>query len=237
MASVKDGVKVDAKPDAIAADKSPFSRRRLLKTAGSAAIGTAAAGLFLRDADATRAAGGVVEFDKVTTGTLEASSVEVSNSWSGSSTESFFKVVNLANSGTVPAIQGQSNSPDGAGVHGRGSNSGTGVVGVGRVGVFGITGSTDAWIGIWGRHTGNGPGVAGDSGGGPGIVGNSISGYGAQFGGGKAQMRLVPKSTAGKPKAGAHLKGEIYVDSNGAIFVCTKGGTPGTWRKVTTTAT
>jgi len=233
MASVKVGPKADARD----AEKSSVSRRRLLRTAGSAALGTVATGFFLGKAHETRAAGGNAEFDSVKTGSLETQIVEVSNSWSGSSTESFFKVVNHASSGTVPAIQGESNSPNGVGVSGAGWNGGTGISGVGRVGVFGITGSPDAWIGIWGRHTGNGPGVAGDSGGGPGIVGNSTSGYGAEFNGGKAQLRLVPKSTAGRPKAGAHAKGEIYVDSNGAIFVCVKGGTPGTWRKVTTTAT
>jgi hypothetical protein len=229
--------KVSAKRGAQTAEEASVSRRRMLRAAGSAAIGTVAAGFFLRDADATRAAGGNAEFDSVKTTSLDASIVEVSNSWGGSSINSFFKVVNLANEGKVPAIQGESNSRDGVGVYGAGWNGGTGVSGVGRVGVFGITGSPDAWIGIWGRHTGNGPGVAGDSGGGPGIVGNSTSGYGAQFEGGKAQLRLVPKSTTGKPRTGAHSKGEIYMDSNGAIFVCVKGGTPGTWRKVTTSAT
>ena len=47
---------------------------------------------------------------------------------------------------------------------------------------------------------------------------------------------LVPKDTTGKPTSGAHAKGEIYLDSVASIFVCTKGGTPGTWRKVTTTS-
>ncbi len=176
------------------------------------------------------------EFDSVTTGSLQAKIVTVTNSWSGSSTGSFFKVVNLAHSGNVAAIQAESNSPDGVGVSGSGWNSGTGVSGVGRVGVFGIS-SVDGWFGIWGRHTGNGTGMAGDSVTGSGIVGNSTSGYGAQLGGGKAQLRLVPRSTAGKPKEGAHMKGEVYLDSNGAIFVCVKSGTPGTWRKVTTSAT
>ena len=49
-------------------------------------------------------------------------------------------------------------------------------------------------------------------------------------------MKLTPKGTAGKPTSGAHTKGEIYLDSAGALFVCTVGGTPGTRRKVTTTA-
>jgi len=48
-------------------------------------------------------------------------------------------------------------------------------------------------------------------------------------------LKLVAASSRGRP-SGAHTKGEIYMDSAGALFVCVKGGTPGTWRKVTTTA-
>lgn len=59
--------------------------------------------------------------------------------------------------------------------------------------------------------------------------------YGGKFSGSRAQLRLVPAGSAGSP-GGAHAKGEIYMDSAGALFVCTRGGTPGTWRKVSTTA-
>jgi hypothetical protein len=58
-------------------------------------------------------------------------------------------------------------------------------------------------------------------------------GYGGQFKGGRAQLRLVPGSGAGRPE-GAHSKGELFMDSAGALFVYVNGGTPGTWRKVTT---
>lgn len=70
---------------------------------------------------------------------------------------------------------------------------------------------------------------------GPGVESDSRYGYGGQFRGGKAQLRLVPASTRGKP-TGAHSKGEIYMDSTGALFVCVIDGTPGTWRKVRTAA-
>jgi hypothetical protein len=132
-------------------------------------------------------------------------------------------------------VKGESYTSDGNGVHGFGWNSGTGVNGVGRVGVFGIS-SENGWMGIWGRHTGNSPGVNGDSNSGAGIHGSSTSGYGGSFEGGKAQLFLKPKSTAGRPTSGTHVKGEIYLDSRGAVFVCVAGGTPGTWRKVATTA-
>jgi len=49
-------------------------------------------------------------------------------------------------------------------------------------------------------------------------------------------LRLVPGSTADNPTSGAHSKGELYMDSAARLFVCTKGGTPGTWSKVNTTA-
>jgi hypothetical protein len=43
--------------------------------------------------------------------------------------------------------------------------------------------------------------------------------------------------TADRPTTGEHTKGELYMDSEGALFVwCTGKGTPGTWEKVTTTA-
>jgi hypothetical protein len=105
-------------------------------------------------------------------------------------------------------------------------DGGTGVLSTSPVGV-GVLGSSFSSRGVFGRSNGTGIGVAGES----------TSGYGGEFTGGKAQLRLVPKSTGGKPKGGSHSKGEIYMDSKGALFVCTANGTPGTWRKLTSTAT
>ncbi len=52
--------------------------------------------------------------------------------------------------------------------------------------------------------------------------------------GGKAQLKLKPAASAGKPATGTHTKGEIYMDSTEALFVCTAGDgtTVGTWKKV-----
>jgi hypothetical protein len=44
---------------------------------------------------------------------------------------------------------------------------------------------------------------------------------------------FVPGTTAGKPKAGAHKKGDVFMDSKAAIFVCVKSGTPGSWVELT----
>jgi hypothetical protein len=115
------------------------------------------------------------------------------------------------------AVIGESDGATGQGVHGANSTRGDGVLGDSQGGnaihgrSFGPTGA-----GVFGEHFGNG--------------------YGGQFEGGKAPLRLIPGSAPGRPKDGLrHQKGEIYLYSVGALFVCVKRGKPGTWRKVTTT--
>ena len=134
-------------------------------------------------------------------------------------------------------VYGESSTAGVGAVEGHNSGGGHGVGAVGKVGLLAFS-HTDGWSGAWGRHTGNGFGVAGDSAQGTGVNGCSNNGYGGQFDGGKAQMRLVPKDSVGAPTTGLHRQGEIYMDSRGALFVCTAGDgtTVGTWKKVTTTA-
>ncbi len=134
---------------------------------------------------------------------------------------------------------------DGVGVKGIGKN---GVIGeaptLGHAAVYGRhIGS--AGYGVVGDGTGNGAGVVGRNAAGIGVQGEgrngvhgkATSGYGGHFEGGKAQLRLAPNATAaGKPASGNHAQGEIYMDSEATLWVCTVGGTPGTWRKVATTA-
>ncbi len=133
-------------------------------------------------------------------------------------------------------VFGESSTPGNNGVWGQHTNQGAGVSGVGRVGVIGFS-HEDGWIASWGRHTTNGYGVAGDSAQGVGVSGESTSGYGGQFNGGKAQLRIVPGGTRGKPTTGSHSKGEIYMDKAGTLFVCTEGGDSATWRRIQTAAT
>ena len=71
------------------------------------------------------------------------------------------------------------------------------------------------------------------SGGGPALRGDSSSGLGAQLQGGQAPLRLMPSSRSGRPTSGSHNTGELFVDHHGVLFYCLKGGTPGTWKKVT----
>jgi hypothetical protein len=116
------------------------------------------------------------------------------------------------------------NTAQGTGVVGECSN-GIGVQAVVKNGVHGKS-SEPNYGAVYGQHTAQGTGV----------WGISAGGYGGQFWGGKAQLKLKPGDSAGAP-TGVHAKGEIYMDSAGALFVCVASGDPGTWRKVTSTAT
>jgi hypothetical protein len=139
--------------------------------------------------------------------------------------------------GPLYGVHGDSGT--GHGVFGETSNAAerAGVRGTGKTGVWGST-SVSGYSGVYGQNTGSGFGVVGD-GNGPtraGVLGRNSSGYGGWFEGGLAQLKLTPEGTAGKPTTGAHTKGEVYLDSAAALFVCVGSGTPGKWRKVTTTA-
>jgi hypothetical protein len=155
-------------------------------------------------------------------------------------------------------------NPDGTGVWGEGSKEAetAGVRGLGKTGVWGSS-SAPGRSGVYGQNTGTeGYGVVGDGRGsgagvlgrnsdgsgtagvvgdgsgsrGAGVLGRNGSGYGGQFEGGKAQLKLLPKEAAvGKPTTGEHTKGEIYMDSEATLFVCTADGTPGTWKRFQTT--
>jgi hypothetical protein len=126
---------------------------------------------------------------------------------------------------------------DGTGVWGQSSKAGYGGVtaehtGTAGFGVIGLgKGATGA--GVLGRNS-SGNGMQGE--GNNGVHGKATGGYGGLFEGGRAQLRIVPKGSAGKPTTGTHTKGEIYMDSAGTMFVCTVDGTPGTWRRVQTVA-
>jgi len=129
------------------------------------------------------------------------------------------------NYGTGPAVFGEGVRGYGKlGVHGIGS--GDGVLGEGLHGVHGKSVTTN-YNAVWGQGTGEARGVAG----------TSTAGYGGYFQGGKAQLRLAPINILGKPTTGAHLIGELFLDSAAALWICTVSGTPGTWRRVSTTAT
>jgi len=53
------------------------------------------------------------------------------------------------------------------------------------------------------------------------------------YGGDTLGLRIRPRTVAGAPASGPWNKGTLIVDVNGALFVCTVTGTPGTWKKLT----
>jgi hypothetical protein len=242
------------------------SRRALLSKAGAAAVGLVAAGALtqrdIRHAQATptvfqtttadRGAVEAVNSSSTGIGVLGYSTIGVRGE--GTKAGVFGLTDQTGNAGVsgVNTLSGygvlaDGKGPEYAGVLGRNSD-GTGVWGksskAGYSGVYGQhTGSLG--FGIVGDGTGNaGAGILGRNSGGDGVQGEgtngvhakATSGYGGLFEGGKAQLRIVPKGSAGKPTSGAHTKGEVYMDSAGTLFVCMANGTPGTWRKVQTVA-
>jgi hypothetical protein len=95
----------------------------------------------------------------------------------------------------------------------------SGVQGIGKNGVHGKS-SKPNYGAVYGQHTAQGTGV----------WGISANGYGGQFWGGKAQLKLKPADSVGAP-TGVHAKGEIYMDRAATLWVCVAGGNPATWGK------
>ena len=152
-------------------------------------------------------------------------------------------------------VYGVNHEGEGVGVSGHGENTG-----VNASGHFGLLAAgqrsprrTELSIGVWavgddigvrgvgGMTGGQNIGVLGEplSPHGTGVYGrvDGATGYAGRFEGGQAQLKLLPTSGLGAPTTNEHAKGELYMDSEAALFVCTADGRPGTWRKVTTTPT
>jgi hypothetical protein len=71
--------------------------------------------------------------------------------------------------------------------------------------------------------------------GGTGVKGKSYTGLGGDFSGATAPIRLQPATTSGAPTTGTHKRGELYVDSQGQLFLCVAdsvSGNAGTWKHV-----
>ena len=124
--------------------------------------------------------------------------------------------------GADVGVTGTSNT--GIGVRGTSNNIGIRGDGDG----FGVVGGSTIGTGVAG--TGGSIGVRGD-GSDAGVFGNGVN-YGGDFIGGLAPLRLQPSNTHGSPNTGAHDMGELYVDSQGALYFCIASGTPGTWKRV-----
>ncbi len=87
-------------------------------------------------------------------------------------------------------------------------------------------------VGVMGLVDQSGYGVYGASPDGTGVTGISNNGIGGEFSGGTAQLRLVPGVTAGPPTGDTHLTGELYLDSNGDLYLCTSGGVGAKWARL-----
>jgi hypothetical protein len=86
--------------------------------------------------------------------------------------------------------------------------------------------------GLWGVSLGAlGAGVTGESDVGYGVYGVSASGY-PLFAAGSGRIGMSAHVVTGPPSAGAYVSGDVIRDSQGAMWVCVTGGSPGTWRKV-----
>ena len=123
---------------------------------------------------------------------------------------------------TIPSGVWGENTGDGIGVKGS-ANGGIGVLGVSN---------SDTGVGISGINHAGGSGVNGESVDGAGVVGGSLRGYGGDFSGGLAPIRLKPGPTSGRPTDNNHSVGELYLDNAGNLFLCITAGTPGSWAQI-----
>jgi hypothetical protein len=147
-------------------------------------------------------------------------------------------------SNSAPGVFGSSFSPDHSSIHGQRGSGGRAVDASAVLGTTddtkgaGVSGSALNTVGVFGL-SGNesGPGVeiagvVGTSSTVTGVAGSSGQNYGGHFVGGLAPILLEPASNSGRPRSGTHRRGELYVDSQGALFFCIADGTPGTWCQV-----
>lgn len=69
---------------------------------------------------------------------------------------------------------------------------------------------------------------------GTGVIGftGGAGGYGGEFFGGLAELRVRPGGAEPVTLDNAHQVGELYEDENGALWLCVAAGTPGTWRQL-----
>jgi hypothetical protein len=141
-------------------------------------------------------------------------------------------------SGQEAGVRGVAYGQHGVGVRGNSpAPGGTGVAGLGAVGVRGhaavapgLEAALDAGV------EGTGPtGVRGEGAGPTGVGVEGTGRIGGRFEGIAAPLQLVPASTAGPPAGGTHAVGELYVDSQGKLYLCAAAGIPGTWMQIALT--
>ncbi|HEV2235852.1 MAG TPA: hypothetical protein VGR57_04240, partial [Ktedonobacterales bacterium] len=103
------------------------------------------------------------------------------------------------------------------------SVSGNGVTALSSDGT-GLEAHSNAGNGVLGISFGNGM---------AGVVGSCPPGYGGAFAGGSAPLLLNLNTGPGAPVGPNRLAGEVYLDSDAVMWLCTASGSPGTWVRLT----
>ncbi len=91
------------------------------------------------------------------------------------------------------------------------------------LGVANSAGPQQVGVVGWSRKA-NGTGVVGFTG--------PTGGYGGEFFGGVAEVRLRPGGAAPITLTNAHQIGELYEDETGVLWICVAAGSPGSWREI-----
>ena len=185
-----------------AAEGTDTSRRSMLR---GVALGIASAGAvtLLTNGRPVRAADG----GAVTMGQTNEFNTATNVNYKGATTAASFNV--QSGDETVGNNTILNNNFNGAGAALLGVASGNGNQGIGIIG--------------WSKKA-NGTGVVGFTGG--------AGAYGGEFFGGLAEVRLRPGGAAPITLTNAHQVGEMYEDQDGALWLCTAAGSPGTWREI-----
>ena len=150
-------------------------------------------------------------------------------------------------------VRGKTFGATAYGVYGQNAASGTAVLGyssstnvVGpagpaKTGVYGYADQGADAVGVRGEAAGPGSGVVCTSDSGFGLDAssssntavNAVSGTGIDLrAGGTGRLYQAPSGATGAPTTGTYSTGEQIRDAAGEMWLCTLGGTPGTWRKV-----
>ena len=256
---------VTVERDTDASDTPEANRRGFLRLAGAAAVGATAAAVISQSQQAAATTGNPVLIGTSNASTAVNDTTLLYSPSGTTLDDQTFLVQNYSLGAITPpstgpnplrvAIAGTTSGADlsngvRVGVYGRTSAPGT----LGGMGVFGSsegaenpfasgfsfgvvgTAGTDAGYGLFGYNpTGTSSvGVLGRADAGTGVIASSFTGISLYVrNSGRILQDLRP--TAGAPTTGSFTKGEMIRDLDGAMYICTASGSPGTWKRVATT--
>jgi hypothetical protein len=179
------------------------ARRTFFKTAGAAAAALVATGVTLPELTHRAQAAPTADGNNVILGqTNTMTNPTVFNPVSGAGT---LVLMNADNSSSTSTSQST------AGIQGKGPT---------------ITGGASGVVGI--ANGAQGYGIFGQSDAGYGVVGAASTGIDL-YAGGTGRLQQFLQASVGAPTSGAHAAGEQIRDSNGDLYLCVSGGSPGAW--------